>query len=73
MDQKNKEENGIGTNEDSLCQHFFLRLVPSLVKLLRNLTSASRSVDRFVSSSDINFNMFIGNEDTSEEMNDVLD
>ena len=58
MDQKNKEENGTGTNEDSLCQIFFLRLVPSLVKLLRNLISASESVDRFFSSSDINFIIF---------------
>ena len=46
MDQKNKEENGIGTNEDSLCQNLFQRLVPSLVKLLRNLISTSGFVDR---------------------------
>ena len=58
MDQKNKEENGIGTNENSLCQNSFLRLVPSLVKLLRNLISASGSVDRLFSSSDIKFIMF---------------
>ena len=58
MDQKNKKENGIGTNEDSLYQNSFLRLVPSLVKLLRNLTSTSGSIDRFFSSSDINFIIF---------------
>ena len=58
MDQKNKKENGIGTNEDSLCQNSFLRLVPSLVKFLRNLISTSGFIDKFFSSSDINFIMF---------------
>jgi len=82
MDQKNKEEEGIGANEDSPCQNSFLRLVPSLVKLLRNLISASGysagdregSADTFLQVQILTLLRLLGtgNEEASEEMNDVL-
>ena len=41
MDQKNMELEGYGDDEISPCQDAFLRLVPSLVKLLRNIINTN--------------------------------
>ncbi|KAL7446027.1 hypothetical protein ACHAXH_009841 [Discostella pseudostelligera] len=87
MDRKEYFENGGSGDEDggeydSPCRTAFLRLVPSLVKLLRNLLSMGYSPDHDVGGiSDPFLQVQIltllrllgsGNAKASEEMNDVL-
>jgi AP-1 complex subunit gamma-1 len=74
------EKNGVGAA--SVCRNAFLKLVPSLVKLLRNLLSVGYSPDHdvggisdpFLQVQILTLLRFLGtgNDKASEEMNDVL-
>lgn len=79
MDQKNMELEGCDEDEISPCQDAFLRLVPSLVKLLRNIISggysdAGSGPDPFLQVQILTLLRLLGtgNAKASEEMNDVL-
>jgi AP-1 complex subunit gamma-1 len=79
MDQKNMELEGYGDDEISPCQDAFLRLVPSLVKLLRNIISGGYSESGGGSDPFLQVGILtllrllgVGNAKASEEMNDVL-
>ncbi len=89
VEQKNNEgldgEYGGGDEEDSdygtPCQDAFVKLVPSLVKLLRNVTGGGYAASDAGGASDLFLQVQIlrllrllgtGNEKASEEMNDVL-
>lgn len=84
MDQKNMELEGGSMDEDDKtpCQVAFAKLVPSLVKLLRNIIGGGYSAEYDVGSGSDPFLQVqlltllrllgTGNEKASEEMNDVL-
>ena len=79
MDQKNMELEGCADDEISPCQDAFLRLVPSLVKLLRNIISGGGyseggGSDPFLQVQILTLLRLLGtgNAKASEEMNDVL-
>lgn len=81
IDYRNAEEEGEDPFETD-CRQAFLRLVPTLVKMLRNLLGSGYSPDHDISGiSDPNLQVQIltmlrllgsNNEEASEQMNDVL-
>ena len=77
FDEENSEDEDYGTP----CQDAFVKLVPSLVKLLRNVTGGGYAASDAGGASDLFLqvqilrllrHLGIGNEKASEEMNDVL-
>jgi len=82
IDMQNAEEEGIEDITETPCRVAFLRLVPALVKLLRNLLSMGYSPehevggisDPFLQVQILTVLRLLGtnNEKASEEMNDVL-
>ncbi len=87
VEQKNNEleaEYGVDDDESEYgtpCQDAFVKLVPSLVKLLRNVTGGGYAANDAGGASDLFLQVQIlrllrllgtGNEKASEEMNDVL-
>jgi AP-1 complex subunit gamma-1 len=82
VDVQNAEEEGIEDITETPCRVAFLRLVPALVKLLRNLLSMGYSPehevggisDPFLQVQILTVLRLLGtnNEEASEEMNDVL-
>mmetsp|Transcript_4331 Transcript_4331/g.6184 ORF Transcript_4331/g.6184 Transcript_4331/m.6184 type:complete len:951 (+) Transcript_4331:152-3004(+) len=82
IDQENADEEGYDNPTETPCRNAFAKLVPALVKLLRNLISMGYSPDHDVGGiSDPFLQVQIltllrllgtGDEKASEEMNDVL-
>jgi Vesicle coat complex, various subunits len=83
VEQKNKELAALGGGEDygTPCQEAFVKLVPSLVKLMRNVigggytaSDAGGATDIFLQVHILTLLRLLGtdNEKASEEMNDVL-
>eukprot|EP00559_Dactyliosolen_fragilissimus_P007250 CAMPEP_0184865280 /NCGR_PEP_ID=MMETSP0580-20130426/17515_1 /TAXON_ID=1118495 /ORGANISM="Dactyliosolen fragilissimus" /LENGTH=965 /DNA_ID=CAMNT_0027364403 /DNA_START=20 /DNA_END=2917 /DNA_ORIENTATION=- len=80
LDEKYRHEADSDDEEESPCKAAFVRLVPSLVKLLRNLSSPGHSdldggsSDTFLQVQILNLLRLLGtgNEKVSEEMSDVL-
>lgn len=84
VEQKNKELATVGGGEEDYgtpCQDAFVKLVPSLVKLMRNVIGGGYTASDAGGATDVFLQVHIltllrllgtGNEKASEEMNDVL-
>lgn len=82
IDTRNAIEEGLPADEETPCRTAFLRLVPTLVKMLRNLQTSGYSADHdvggisdpFLQVQLLTLLRMLGsnNEQATEEMNDVL-
>jgi AP-1 complex subunit gamma-1 len=82
IDTRNAIEEGLSPDEETPCRTAFLRLVPTLVKMLRNLQTSGYSADHdvggisdpFLQVQLLTLLRMLGsnNEQATEEMNDVL-